>query len=345
MASRLDELALALTAPVSRRSALRLAAATVIATYFARGTDTARAVQCPECPRQSDPPNYSQRCVVFTNLGCIFVCCPPEFKCCTASHGVVCCREGYTCGPVQTVGEENYPSCICQNACGGACCKSGEKCANPDRGLCCKIPCGDTCCREGEKCADPNLGGTCCKSYEKACIGKNQTVCCDELLETCCAGTTGFAVTQCCGQGQTCTDEGDCRCRPGHPVNCHGDACCRRDQRCCQSPTGKGFCIPKKWRCCGDSFADPALQSCCAGRFPYSRSTQRCCGISGVCFLNEECCPDGCCPAGSSCCANGCCSASGARVGPRRPFARVRDRRSMLLHVERRRARRRGAAR
>jgi hypothetical protein len=324
MPSTLDTVALALTEPISRRRALRLAAGAAVASFFGAKADSALA-DCPSCPRMSDPPNYSQQCAVPRGVGCIFVCCPLEFACCTASHGVVCCREGYTCGPPITSGQEQYPTCKCINDCGGNCCKPDETCADIETGLCCAVPCGKTCCRSGEKCVDPDRG-VCCKSYEQGCRGRNETICCDESLETCCAGST---VTQCCGLGQTCGDQGNCKCKRDRPVECLDD-CCKRTDRCCHSLEGKGFCIPRAWKCCGDSFAMPG-EECCAGRFHYNPRFQRCCGLSGVCPTHSECCPDGCCPAGSSCCAHGCCNAAGQVVGPKRPFEQVSDRRAARI--------------
>jgi hypothetical protein len=340
MGSRLDNLALALTEPMSRRRALKLTAAAAATSFVSWPTDTARAA-CPTCPRMSDPPSYSQHCSVDTNLGCIFVCCPETFKCCTASHGVVCCREGYTCGPNQTVGSETYPSCKCENDCGGACCKPGEQCANSDLGLCCEIPCGVSCCEKGEKCVDPNRG-TCCKPAFKGCVGKSETSCCLDTVQTCCSGSV---VTQCCGPGQKCTDQGACVCTKERPVECQGDDCCRRTEKCCPGARYPGFCMSQGYTCCGDDAAGPA-QACCAGRFVYRPAKQRCCGVSGVCGLNQECCPDGCCPEGTSCCAHGCCNFRGARVAAKQPFAHVPSRREVFAKRQRvmsRYERRRGA--
>lgn len=338
MASPLDDLARALTSPISRRRALRLTAAATVTSFFGPRIAAAAPGDCPTCPRESDPPDFTQLCGGSRPLGCLFVCCPSTFTCCQTEAGVVCCREGYGCGPVV----DNYPSCKCMNECGGACCKPDEKCSNPDTGLCCKIPCGDTCCRSGEKCVEPSTG-TCCKSTEKACIGPRETICCDEFAK-CCVGTTGFRVTQCCGFGQTCTDDGSCVCGSARPVDCHGDQCCGKTDKCCQSPTGRGFCAPKDWRCCGDGAAGPG-ESCCAGRFPYFPSAQRCCGLSGICPIDAECCVDGCCPEGSSCCIHGCCNAAGARVAAKQPFMRPRPRRGRHLFVDRRRVIRRHARR
>lgn len=330
MPSRLDDVARALTEPISRRRALRLAATAVAGAYL--GVRPGRAdAACPSCPRMSDPPEYSQRCSVATRLGCIFVCCPQTYACCTTATGVVCCREGYTCGPVDSRG---YPSCKCKNDCGGSCCKDDERCSDLERGLCCKIPCGPGCCQSGEKCVDPK-SGTCCKTDEKACQTRSGSALCCASDEHCCVGTLGAT---CCGEGRVCEKNGGCSCKPGFPQKC-GRTCCRRGEKCCiNNSTAEGFCGPKSGECCGDTFAFRD-EECCANRYPFDPATQQCCGVSGICPKNADCCPDGCCPSGSSCCAHGCCDAAGARVSARRSFARSPRRRR--LKRQRRRGHRR----
>src|SRR4029079_11736436 len=143
-------------------------------------------------------------------------------------------------------------------------------CVDAVAGKCCAIPCGKECCAAGEKCADPRRG-VCCKTSERACIGRSETTCCDATLERCCSGSS---VTQCCGYGQTCDDAGGCRCRAGYPKPCLDD-CCRRTDKCCHGPSGRGFCAPPGWKCCGDTVALEHEQ-CCAGRFPFNPRFQRC---------------------------------------------------------------------
>ena len=92
----------------------------------------------------------------------------------------------------------------------------------------------------GAATSDPDRGVS-CNSWEQGCRGRGKTVCCDEFHEKSCAGSK---VTQCCGRGQTCEDNGDCICKPDRPVDCLDD-CCKKTEKCCTSPTGKGFCIPK----------------------------------------------------------------------------------------------------
>ncbi len=75
----------------------------------------------------------------------------------------------------------------------------------------------------------------------------------------------------------------------------------------------------------------------------YRPGFERCCGVSGACPAEFECCPDGCCPEGTSCCNHGCCNAAGALVAAKRPFTRRSGRRELLL--ARRRATRRRARR
>ncbi len=335
MGLRLDDIAMAVAEPISRRGALRVAGAAAVTTFFGVRTGTAKA-DCPTCPRSVDPPTYSQRCSVARGVGCIFVCCPQTYTCCTTDLGVVCCREGYGCGPVNQFGQ---PTCKCANSCGSGCCKPGETCADPATGLCCQIPCGETCCKSGQKCADPRRG-VCCQEFEQGCIGKNTTLCCDATFGTCCAGSVA---TQCCGYGQKCSADGACKCQPGHRKECV-DTCCTKNQKCCTGVKGKNFCVPKQWGCCGDDYTMPG-EACCAGRFPYSPASQRCCGISGVCPQLTECCPDGCCPQGSSCCEGGCCAADGTRFTPLQPLQRRRDPRRALrdyeLRADQRAARRR----
>lgn len=338
MPSPLDDLALALTSPISRRRALSLTAAATVTSFFGlrTGTGTAQGA-CPSCPRASDPDNYSQFCGHPRGVGCLFVCCPPEYTCCQTDTVVVCCREGYECGPIVNGGH----TCRCKNDCGGACCKPDETCVNSELGLCCQgVGCGEKCCRAGEKCVDPSRG-VCCKSTEKGCIGQNQTICCDADYGRCCAGSTRLSVTSCCGLGQTCTDQGLCKCTRARPVDCHDTECCKRSEKCCETPSGGGRCIPSDWRCCGETAAGP-WESCCAGRFPYVPAFQRCCGVTGICPKNAECCPDGCCPEGTSCCNRGCCNAAGARVAVKSPFMRVRSRERLR---DRRRAMRRDVRR
>jgi hypothetical protein len=328
--SRLDSLAMRLAEPMSRRRALTLAGATAVTTLFGARADAAQAA-CPSCPQGGDPPDWTQNCNVARGVGCIFVCCPDSYKCCTSPTGVVCCQEGFTCGPSNRFGQ---PTCVCANPCGSACCQAGEKCANATTGLCCQIACGATCCSSGQKCVDPKRG-VCCDANDSPCYGKHTTHCCGPQ-ERCCPGSL---ITQCCGAGQMCTPEGSCDCRPGYPTDCFNE-CCRKNEKCCMGTSqGKGFCVAQNNECCGDSYTFPG-EECCAGLFPYNPRSSRCCGISGVCPSNTECCPDGCCPIGSSCCEHGCCTTTvtGAiRVSPLRPFLRVRDRRTAQREPEGRR--------
>lgn len=331
MADRLDDLARSLATPVSRRRALRLAAAAAVTSIVAARTTPAPAHRtldgCPTCPRGNDPPSFTQFCGHARGVGCLFVCCPATHTCCQTDTVVVCCREGFTCGPIVNDG----PTCTCKNPCGGACCADGEKCVDMVAGRCCAVPCGKECCGEDEKCVDPKRGTCCKKDSERACIGRNQTICCDSTLQTCCAGSR---VTQCCGYGETCDPNGGCKCRPGFPKQCVDD-CCKRTDKCCIGPSGRGFCAPRGWTCCGDTVALEGIEECCAGRFPFHPRFERCCGVSGKCPRTAECCPDGCCPAGSSCCDHGCCAFDGTPIGRARPFIHTPDRKAQALRAAR----------
>ena len=336
MASRLDDLALALTEPMSRRRAIRLAAGAAATTYL--GLPAGRASGQRPCNRTPVCEPGTRVCVPSRQDGCPG-CCTPREKCCVGAANnanTACCNTyyGFDCGPLTFSGS---PTCACapDNTCVGI---SGELCCRPEETCvveggeprCCMHPCGKTCCERDQKCADPDRG-VCCSSWEKGCRGRNRTVCCDDFHEKCCAGTK---ITQCCGRGQTCEDNGACICKPDRPVDCLDD-CCKKTERCCTSPAGKGFCIPKTSRCCGEFGVRPG-DECCAGRMPYTPSVERCCGISGTCPRTWECCPIGCCVPGSYCCAGGCCFSGSSRVIAARPFTR----RSSRRHVRRRAGRR-----
>ena len=111
----LERIARALAAPMSRRRALRLAAAAAGTSLFTLKTE--RAYGCQSCPQPNDPPHWTQFCGHARGVGCLYVCCPPEFTCCQTEKGVVCCKVGYGCGPVV----DNLPTCSCKQPCGAGC--------------------------------------------------------------------------------------------------------------------------------------------------------------------------------------------------------------------------------
>ena len=213
MASRLDALALALTEPMSRRRAMRLAAGAAATAYL--GLPAGRASGQRSCNRTPVCEPGTRVCLASRQDGCPG-CCTPREKCCVGAAdnaNTACCNTyfGYDCGPLNFYGS---PTCACapDNTCVGI---SGELCCRPEETCvveggeprCCMHPCGKTCCERDQKCADPDRG-VCCNSWEQGCRGKNRTVCCDDFHEKCCAGSK---ITQCCG--------GDRRARTPEPAS------------------------------------------------------------------------------------------------------------------------------
>ena len=169
MASRLDEIAVALTQPMSRRRAMRLTLGAAATAYL--GLPAGRASSQRPCQRTPVCEPGTRVCVASRPDGCPG-CCTPSEKCCVGAPdnaNTACCDEafGYDCGPLNFYGT---PSCACkpENTCQGIndpiCCRPEEKCIvrGGQEPVCCKQPCGkEECCYENEDCVmGERLSGT-----------------------------------------------------------------------------------------------------------------------------------------------------------------------------------------
>ena len=242
----LDRLARAVNQPMPRRRLLRLAAGAAAVSFFGLRSGTARA-DCPTCPRTGDPRTFTQFCGHARGVGCLFVCCPPEFQCCQTDSVVVCCREHYECGPI--VREGHTCKCKAEFDCGpepGTCCEAGQVCFEPPgaddvEDLFCVPE-----CKPGSYHCQPD--GQCCLQDAEDCCG---TGCCLEDDETCCGeGDDGY----CCGLGYRCgSRKGECDCDSGQVC---GDRCCPQGSACCfPDPDDKSLAFSNEtgFYCCSPS--------------------------------------------------------------------------------------------
>jgi hypothetical protein len=114
-----------------------------------------------------------------------------------------CCQAGETCG-------SKINDCSCEGTvCGAGCCKSGEECVNPSKGLCC--PKGWTHCDVGAGAS----AVACCPPTEECCFNRatKTAVCCDGDHPckngkcTCAKGEEPCGAT-CCKPGHSCVSIG-----------------------------------------------------------------------------------------------------------------------------------------
>jgi hypothetical protein len=229
-----ERIARAVAAPMSRRRALKVAAAASVTSFFSLRTGTAHAA-CPSCPQPNDPQHFTQFCGHPKLAGCLYVCCPPGDKCCQTDEAVTCCGEGYTCGEIVNGGY----GCRCVKPCGYDCCKDNEDCIvpqiddvpdeeNPENYFCyqrCPYPrdhCDGTskaCCTAQEECC----GDGCCTVGLKCCVE--------------------HGVNWCCGPPYDCgVDIGMCGCTRSQRC---GSYCCPFGSTCCDA--AQGCCGPTKF--------------------------------------------------------------------------------------------------
>jgi hypothetical protein len=246
-----ERIARVLATPISRRRALRLAAAAAGASFFAvRAAPAYGCRSCPVDPRGSIfPPEYTQFCghPVGMEPACHYTCCLPAETCCQNESGVLCCPPNTNC--VTNPG----PTCKCkpEKVCGVdpfteqvGCCLPEEECFEPpgadvDEDLFCTPSCPE---------------------------GAERYQCLDE---------GGFPTGHCCDAGN---DE-----------DCCGDGCCNEDGYCCSSG-GEEVCCPREYDCtaipgvCGCSQYQRCGQHCCG-------LGSVCCTINtGGTQLNVACC-------------------------------------------------------
>jgi hypothetical protein len=251
VASRLDEIAVALTAPMSRRRAMRLTLGAAATAYL--GLPAGRASAQRPCKRTPVCEPGTRVCVASRPDGCPG-CCTPSEKCCVGAPdnaNTACCDEafGYDCGPLNFYGT---PSCACkpENTCQGIndpiCCRPEEKCIvrGGQEPVCCKQPCGkEECCFENEDCVmgerlapDTDFCAKPCGAGQFHCPGSGK--CCDHNEECCgdgcCSGKCcrGGGSRWCCPGTLVCgSSPGQCGCPGGHRC---GEDCCPAGSECCR---------------------------------------------------------------------------------------------------------------
>lgn len=232
--------------------------------------------------------------------------CPKGYDC--VSNG--CCRKGTKpCGsgcydPKTEVCCGVAGTCPKTSTCvtGGCCPKGMKKCGNskcydPTKETCCPANSGlcgrqsgsgacslDTVCPKGKTCVE---GNGCCPEGHKLCGTKG---CYDPKKETCCEDT-----------GESCPKDYDCLkdggCCPKGMIKCGKEKCYDPNKSvCCQDKSGGN-----NWGC------QRGLQCCVASGGCFDSKTQRCCGGSRNCAMDESCCGSKCCPKGETCCAGKCC--------------------------------------
>lgn len=322
--SALDDVARALAAPMSRRRALHIAGAALLAAAVpGRGTAArtvrSRTAGCGKgggglsCTKQFGP-QISECCgpIDRSDPDSNYTCCPPG-ECWHTGSGrtstTTCCPVAFRCGT--------------------SCCSEGEQCVD---GTCTRCAdehvCGATCCEPGTVCANPATGLCCVKTWKQCTVGLAGVARCCVPGDSCCFNrATGTAV--CCDPQHPCVD-GRCSCKKGER-RC-GATCCKPGQEC-----ANGRCCPKgqvncggrccvKDDCCGDVCcgADSVCVggTCCTGdRLIGTGASARCCPagtVSGSGPNRGTCCPEGdpdCCRDGNerlrcrsgSTCVNGTC--------------------------------------
>ena len=279
-----DDLARALASPMPRRRAVRMVgAALAVAALPGLRPRSALARSSITCD-----PNTEELC--SKNAG-TQVCMPLGGTCCifgpeSGYDGglLVGCGKGARCGSGKLGdrcvcdqhwdAEGNCVECDEADKCGKNCCKKGQYCASPKKGLCCKE--GATYCTVIAGSGSGSGGGkaTCCPEGTKCCANDKRS--------------------DCCRPGQQCR-AGRCTC-PDGTQSC-GGTCCKTGERC-----SNGKCCPKDRVNCGDDFCCGAKGSSCSKGKCCPKGKVNC-GGGGRCCAKVDCCGKTCCE-GASVCAN-----------------------------------------
>ena len=321
MTEFLDELARSLAKPMPRRRAIRVVAATIVGASLQSTGSLARAGLGRAqhiCDTRVSKEGWKY-CSPASDA-CFPTCCPREWSCCKGKCGSNGCCEMFCCNPCKRcVGEGKCaPASGNREQCGTECCRPGQYCASPARGICCNE--GEVLCRilgtPGS--GDRGTGGKCCPRGAK-----------------CCANDT---LASCCGPQQTCS-RGACGC-PSGKKKC-GQRCCDKNDKCCdgkccgtKETCCDGKCCGEKQTCCSGNCCDKATQKCCPQRC--CKKAQTCCG--DICCDKDETCCGGqtCCKKGEMCCGNDCCKSTEVCIATSQTgFARSSSSRSSRAVIRR----------
>jgi hypothetical protein len=289
-ADRFDSFSRVLATPISRRRALRLAAAAGVAAFVpmtrpvrawaARGNQMCCGGTCGIdadgcCEDCVCKPSNKECCEggggghpYYCDTGA--QCCGT--RCCDA--GAECCG-GSTCCPKDTT------------CCGDKCCAPGLVCQGemgptPTCVRCPpgRTPCSFSCCAPGETCKGDTCEPAKCKNGGDRCgprCCEPGGFCCNEKTGSCCTKTR----RSCCGEGnkKVCCPEGQ-TCRASRPYNFKGKL-------------APHICCPEARAC---------LAHCCAPGEECILGGRLCCRKDAICSDRKECCFSGHCCEGRYCC-------------------------------------------
>lgn len=214
LARALDDLARVLAEPMSRRRALRLAGASLVAVAVPGVAPSAAHGGSARSRRSNTCAPEWQVCAYNEHL-----CCPPDRPVCcsmvspsSGQHGCCkseahCCGGNTCCDPATEECDVSQGFGVCvkhcpdrRPRCGSTCCRAGETCRS---GKCCPSSrlCGDKCCPSGKQCAFSGRSRVCCPSERlvpRKIAGRNTRFCCPTGTRVVFGSWNGQPMYGCC---------------------------------------------------------------------------------------------------------------------------------------------------
>ena len=259
-----DDLSRALAETTSRRTALRLLAATAAGGILSAVGATSAAAACKRVGRSC-----------FADTECCTGRCSPETLECCKVFGKNCSANAQCCTGICRRGK-----CACK--------ATGRSCTRDLQ--CCSLNCSGGTCAEGQGCSptQAECGTGCCAETDQCCYTEPEDNWCCQAGEACCQDRAGNRQccdpdTEFCFYGEVGCMSRNLSCDPEEVCAAGGQKGCHLGCSCVPTTHGIAFCAEKPPQC-ADVQSCETNADCPAGSHcgPIQSLANICCGLKCV---------------------------------------------------------------